>query len=181
MSDVPATDSVELIKALCALMEAQLLLKPRHAVIYNQKYDIPADDGLYLYIAFERSVPYASSRKEENVPATATADAYLQEVQTMNAREYYTINLYSRDGSARQRNHEVIFALHSNQCEQLQERFSFKMGYMPMSMNDISHAEGAARINRYQLTFSLLRAYTRTRPIEYYSTFTIPPTLTIES
>lgn len=181
MSDVPPIDNVELMKALCALLESQLQLAPNHVVIYNQKFDIPVDDGLYAYIAFQRSVPFASSRKEENVPATDTTDAYLQEVQTMNVREFYTINLYSRSASSRQRNHEIIFALHSNQCEQLQERYAFKMGYMPMSMLDISHVEGAAIINRYQLTFSLLRAYTRTRPIEYYSTFTIPPELTIES
>jgi len=181
MSDVPPTDNVELMKALCALLESQLQLAPNHVFIYNQKYDIPVDDGLYAYVGFQRSVPFASSRKEENVPATDTTDAYLQEVQTMNVREFYTINLYSRSASARQRNHEIIFALHSIQCEQLQERYAFKMGYLPMSMHDVSHVEGAAIINRYQLTFSLLRAYTRTRPIEYYSTFTIPPTLIINA
>lgn len=181
MSQVPPNDKSELMKALCSLLESQLLLPPNHVFIYNQKYDIPSDDGLYAYVGFQRSIPFASSRKEENVPATSTSDAFLQEVQTMNVREFYTINLYSRSAAARQRNHEIIFALHSNQCEQLQERFAFKMSYLPLSMHDISHIEGAAIINRYQLTFSLLRAYTRTRPIEYYSIFTIPPTLIINA
>lgn len=180
MSAKDNPNDVELIKALCDLLQAQLNLKPDHAIIYNQKFDIPAgDDGLFVFIAFQRAKPFGSSLSTEDVPATQTTAAFLQETQRMNVQETYTINLYSRDGSARQRNHEVIFALHSTQCQQMQERYQFRMAYIPSSMIDVSHVEGAARINRYALTFSLLRAYTRTRPIEYYDTFTIPPELII--
>lgn len=173
-------NDVELIKALCALMESQMDLKTGTFIIYNQKYNIPDDDGLHGYIACVRGKPFGSSLYYQNVPATEADDARLEEVQSMNIQETYTINVYSKDGSARQRNHEVIFALHSTASQQMQERYSCRMGYIPTQMIDVSHVEGAARLNRYSLTFQLLRAYTRTRPIEFYDTFTIPPALTIE-
>lgn len=166
-----SNDDIELIKALAALIEAQLLLKKDHFVIYNQKFDIPPDDELRGWIAFQRGKPFGSSLNYVNVPAVGDQPARLDEVQSLNQQETYTINLYSRDGSARQRNHEIVFALHSTQCQQLQERYSFRMGYIPSSMIDISAIEGAARLNRYSLTFSLLRAYTRTRQIEFFDTF----------
>jgi hypothetical protein len=177
-----ATDNpndVELIKALCDLLQAQLDLKAGKVIIYNQKFDIPTTNDMYVFVAFQRGKPFGASLTRENVPASGNTPAFLQEVQRLNVQETYTINLYSRDGSARQRNHEVVFALHSTQCQQMQERYQFRMGYIPSSMIDVSHVEGAARINRYSLTFALLRAYTRTRPIEYYDTFNIPPELII--
>ncbi len=164
-------DGVELIKALCALITAQLNLRDGKFVIYNQKIDLPPEDDLHGWIAFQRGKPFGSSLNTANVPATETVPAHLVEVQSLNQQETYTINLYSRDGSARIRNHEIVFALHSTQCQKLQERYSFRMGYTPSAMHDISGVEGAARLNRYSLTFSLLRAYTRTRPIEFYDTF----------
>lgn len=173
-------DKVELIKALCDLVQSQLNLKTGSFIIYNQKYNIPTDDGLHGYIGFLRAKTFGSSLNYENVPADGDQPASLREVQSLNQQETYTINLYSRDGSARQRNHEIIFALHSTACQQMQERYSFRMGYVPLSMIDVSHVEGAALLNRYSLTFQLLRAYTRIKPIEYFDKFTIPPQLTIE-
>lgn len=173
-------NEVELMKALCALITSQMNLKEDAFIIYNQKYNIPTDDEIHGYIAFVRAKPFGSSLSYENAPAVGDEPPQLQEVQSLNQQETYSINLYSRDGSARQRNHEIIFALHSTACQQLQERYSFRMGYMPMSMNDVSHVEGAARLNRYALTFQLLRAYTRTKPIEFYTQFQIPPALTVE-
>jgi len=173
-------DGLELIKALCALMESQLTLKKGSFIIYNQKYDIPNDDGLHGYISFVRAKPFGSSLGYENVPANEQLPTRLVEVQYQNVQETYSINLYSKDGSARIRNHEVIFALHSTACQQLQERYSFRMGYTPTSMTDVSHVEGAALLNRYALTFQLLRAYTRSFEIEYFDKFTIPPELTVQ-
>ena len=164
-------DDTELIKALAALITAQFLLRDGKFVIYNQKINLPAEDDLHGWIAFQRGKTFGSSLKYENVAATETVPAHLVEVQGMNEQETYTVNLYSRDGSARQRNHEMVFVMHSTQCQKLQERYSFKMGYIPRQMTDISGIEGPALLNRYSLTFSLLRAYTRTRQIEFFDTF----------
>ena len=173
-------NAVELPLALCALIQSQLNLTADRGWIYNQKQDIPTDDGLFFSVACLRDKPFASSLDYENVPATETAPAKLQEVQSINTQETYRIMLFSRDASARQRRHEMVFVMHSTAAQQLQERYSCRFGYIPLQMTDISAIEGAARINRYSLTFSLTRAYTRTKPIEYFDTFTIPPTLIIE-
>jgi hypothetical protein len=169
-------NDVELSKALCALLYSQLNLTQDRGWIYNQKVDIPNDDGMFFSVAFVRSKPFGSSLTYKNNPETNQ----LEEYQSLNQQETYRIDLYSRDASARQRNHEVVFALHSTACQQMQERYSFRMGYIPTSMLDVSAVEGAARLNRYSLTFRLLRAYSRTKPIEFYENFSIPPNLTVE-
>lgn len=166
----------EMCKALCQLIETQMALKPGRVWIYDQKVNIPVDDGLFANVACLRSKPFGSALDYET---DATTDALI-EVQSQNTQETYRVLLWSKDSSARQRKHELTFVMHSTLAQQMQEQFAFRIGYIA-PVQDISHVDGAARLNRYSLTFNLTRAYTRRKSIEYFDSFpAASPKLTIE-
>lgn len=167
-------NNVETCKALCDLIQSQMNLTANRVWIFNQKVDIPSDDGLFVSVACLRTKPLGSALNYVNDEETGK----LVEFQALNIQETLRITLFSRDGSARQRRHEITFVLHSTAAQQMQERYSMQMGYTPTAV-DVSSIEGAARLNKFSLTFSLLRAYTRTKPIEFYDQFQ-PTELLIE-
>jgi len=166
-------EEVELIKALASLIEAEMQLPKDRFVIYNQPNNVPDDDGLFGWITYNHSRPFGSSTRTEVNTVTDSLD----EVQHSWTQETYSISLMSRDGSARKRNWELPLCLASIRSQQLQERYGFKLGFIPESMIDISAVEASARLNRYSLTFNILRSYERRKPVEYYSRFgrAVPP------
>ena len=68
----------------------------------------------------------------------------------------------------------ALNALNGDAAEQAQERYSFKIGYLPTSLMDVSEIDGASRLNRYNLTFNILCGYSQSRRVEYYSTIQDP-------
>jgi hypothetical protein len=166
----------ELIVAICGLIESQLDLPPKRVYVYNSKWEIPKDDGLFVSVGYLGERPFGVSMHFENHPDD---ESEMIEVQTMNTQEHYSIDVFSRNTSARERKHEVIFALNSTEAERLCEQYSFKFGNLPTSFVDVSSVEASARLNRYSISFNLLRAHERRRAIESYNSFTGSPSLVI--
>lgn len=164
--------NVELIKVLAFLVQEHLQLEENRGVIYNQKFDIPSDDGLFFAVQYVSEKRFGTSKVYVNDP---TEDGTLLEIQGSQTQELYQIDLYSRDSSARERKHDILFALNSTLSQQLQEQYSFQIGSLPAAMTDVSQVEGAARLNRYALTFRCLRAYRSERRIPAYTVFELPP------
>ena len=104
-----------------------------------------------------------------------SGDTGLAERQALNVREVYHIEVLSRDISARQRKHEVLFALNSTQAQQVQEVNSLKFANLPTGFKDTSYVDGSAVIYRYVIEMSVLRAYERTLGIDYFDQPGIPP------
>ena len=171
----PMPVNFELIKVLAELIRCELSIPrlPQAVSIYNQKWRIPNTDGLFINIDFLGEKLFAANTRWENDP---TSDG-LFEQQYSCQQETYQVDVYSRDNSARMRKQEVVFALQSTRAQQLAEKYAFKIGHLPSSFVDLSEIEGAARLNRYALTFNVLRSYARTRLIEAFTEFTNPPEL----
>lgn len=168
------SQSPELIKVVAELLRTELDIPPNppRVFIYNQKWDIPNIDDMFLCVTFLSDKPFAANTRTENDPTSATT---LNEVQSIVTQETYQIDVFSRNSEARIRKHEVIFALQSTQAQQLSEKYSFQIGHIPASFVDVSAIEAAARLNRYAITFHLLRAYTRTKAIPAFTSFQNPP------
>ena len=167
----PLPQQPELITILAGIIERELDLQEKGRVfIYNQKYTIPSDPGLFIDIAFDRSRPFGSSLRYRN-----DDQGRLVEEQYQCAQETYTVNLFSKNEEALRRSHEVIFALHGTYAQQQAEKYSFKFGFIPTNFVDVSAAEAAARLNRYSLTFNVLRSYSRNRVVEYFDKIQNPP------
>ena len=170
----------ELIKVLADLFTSELCLEPiivpgsqpqPRVFIYNQKWKIPPVDGMFICVGFLYAKPFGATLSYQTDPATGG----LIEVQGSNTQETYTVEAFSRNGEARERMHEIPMALRSTACQQLAERHSFKVGFIPSSFVDASETEESAILNKYVATFSVLRAHTKSKPVDYFDKFENPP------
>ena len=161
----------ETMKVLVGLIERQLSLPAGRVVLYNQQWEIPDDDGILVEISFMGEKPFGQGTHYDT-----DADVNFLEVNEQVTQEALQITLYSKGPDARNRRHEIVFALQSTEAQQLAEQYSFKLGFLPTSFVDVSETEGSARLNKYAYSFNVLRAHIRRRVINYFDKFTLPPT-----
>lgn len=169
---IPDPEPYELITVLAELIQNQLQLQKGRVIIYNQKFDIPTDDGMFVAVSFVSDRVFGNNLVYENDPDN---EANLVEIHQSHAQEMYEINVYSRDASARLRKHEILWALNSTEAQNLAEQYAFKIGFVPQNFTDVSEVEASARLNRYSFTFNILRAYETRRTVPAYTQFQIPP------
>jgi hypothetical protein len=99
----------------------------------------------------------------------------LVETVSANVQESWLVYLFSKSSEARLRIAEVNMALVSTKAQQLQEEYSMKFASTVSNVFDLSHDEGAARLYSFGVRFNTLRAYEKTRVIDYFDKFPIPP------
>ncbi|MGB8295726.1 MAG: hypothetical protein WCG85_09900 [Polyangia bacterium] len=163
----------ETMKVLVGLIEEQLDLKGR-VVIYNQQWEIPADDGLLVEISFLGEKPFGQGTHYETTQDDDGADQFW-EINEQITQESLGITLYSKGPAARTRRQEIVFALQSTAAQQLAEKYGFRFGFLPTSFVDASETEGSGRLNKYAYSFNVLRAHIRRRIVQYFDKFTFPP------
>ena len=161
----------EIIKVVADILQAELSLKNDRVFLYNQKWNIPPDQDLFVVVGFQSAKPFGVKSQYENDPVSGD----LVEVQSVNQQETYTIDLISRDHSARMRKQEVILALNSTAAQQAQEQYSFKIANLPTTFVDVSDLEASALLNRYRLAFNVLVVYRKVKSVDYFDQFQIPP------
>lgn len=161
----------EIIKVVANVLQAEMALPNDHVYLYNQKWRMPPDEGLYVIVGFQSGTAFGAKTTYENDPITDE----LVEVQSVNQQETYTIDLLSRDSSARIRKPEVIMALNSTLCQQAQEQYNFKIANLPTTFVDVSELEATAILNRYQLAFNALVVYQKIKSVQFFDQFQVPP------
>lgn len=168
----------ETIVLLAGLLESELELLPtenpdhKRVTIYNQKWRLPPLDGVFISVSIVYQRPFGLAKREVDDPDNPGA---MLEEQIVSVQEAFQIDIFSRDDSARTRKEEVVFALNSTGAQQLAEKWAFKIGNVPPSFVDLSSVEASARLNRYAISFNVLRAKTRVRRIEAFTIFQNPP------
>jgi hypothetical protein len=153
----------EISKLLAGLIQSEMRLKSDQVILYNQKFDIPPKQGVNVSVALVSSKVFGTSSRHEEDPVFGLVNS-----QSINTQETLTITIYSRDSSARERRYDLLFALTGDAAQQVQEKNSFRIGYVPSDFLDISVAEGSSRLNRYALTIKVLFAYQKTQATEYF-------------
>lgn len=166
----PAIADFSILDLICNLIKSNLDLTDEEVWIYNQKRKIPNSPGLFVEVARISARPFSSNSKCDDDEA-----GNFVEVQTVNMQETYGITLFSRDESALSRSHEIVMALTGVLSQQIQEQYSFKFGNIPTSFNDTSFLEASARLFRQDVVFNAIRFYSKTRVIQYFDQFNIPP------
>lgn len=166
----PAPVDFEIIDVICNLIREQLDLTEKQVWIYNQKQKIPNDPGLFVSVALFSTKPFGVS----SVCGDDEAGNFV-ETQSSNVQETYKVVLYSRDESAKARAWEVHLALTGVLSQQMQELYCFKFAQLPTAFTDTSAVEASARLFRQDITFNAIRSRTKTRVINYFDKFNIPP------
>jgi hypothetical protein len=162
--------TLELIQSLGLILRTQMALKEDQTVLYNQPFKIPPDKRLYASIGVIGGRTFAAKSGYYNDPVSGE----LKEGQGVNRQEIVSVMLYSKSTEALERNWEVVAAFNSTVAQQEQEKGSFKIGNLPLAMNDVSEGEGARRLYRYSLTVAVLVAYRRDGVVQYFENFQQP-------
>lgn len=160
---------------LAKLFLSYMNLEQEQVLIYNQKFKLPPDKGLFISIALLAEKPFGTNKKYKTNPDLADPSLALVEVVSVNRQETYSVQIYSKDESALERKDEIIAALTSDLAQSAAEKYAFKLGQQPVSMVDASAVEGGARLNRYVATFNVLSVTQTERAVPYYDKFTNPP------
>lgn len=163
----------ETVTLVADLIRRELALSEAAVSIYNQKRRLPPTQGLFVDVEILGDVPFGVSQRQEADPETGE----LVEIICSNFQEQVQVTLFSYDGTARSRRGEVIAALSSNRAQQMAETNSLRFPRIPTSFVDVSEVEASKRLNRYAISFNVLRAYTRKQVIDRYDQFSIPPTV----
>lgn len=171
MSTPPPFD-FEIIDVICDLIRSQLDLTTEQVWTYNQKQKIPNEPGLFVSVALFSTKPFGVTSFCGDDDA-----GNFCEFQSSNVQETYKIVLYSRDKSAKLRAWEAHLALTGVLSQQAQEQFCFKFAQLPTAFTDTSAVEASARLFRQDITFNAIRNRTKTRVIQYFDKFNIPPNL----
>jgi hypothetical protein len=175
MSPSPETEVRETILVVAELIQSQMQLENGVVSIYNQRRKLGKGRGLQVDVALLGNRPFSVRSRSVNDPARPD----LVERQCANEQETIQVDVFSYDDSARLRRIEVLFALTGVAAQQACEKYAMKIARVPASFVDLSEGEGAGRLNRFALTFNVLRGYSIERTVETFSTFTIPPQLVV--
>ena len=144
------------------------------SMVYNQKWNIPPGPEMFQVFSVVSDQPYASGLSYASDPVTGD----LQETIGTNCRSIVQWELWSRNADARLRRFKACAFLHSTACQQLCEQHGFAIASAPSSFGDLSYLDGSARVNRFQLTFSVLTGDSQTRTVESFGHFPGTPAFT---
>lgn len=146
------------------IMLNELGIDSDRVVIYNQKFNLGKDQGLYLYIEYRVPPVIISSRN--------FMDSNNNENQHSNWLEEITVGIYSRNIEALQRKEEVAMALHSIYSQQLQEQQSFKVFKNPRII-PVNEIEGPARLYRFDVECKVQSWYSKVKVAEFFDSFNV--------
>ena len=144
----------------------QMDLDTQRVWAFNQGKIQPKDTGLWIVIEYLASKPIATNK-------SFSTDASLNTIETIvtNTEEMYSIHVFSKDNTARQRKEEVLNALASTFSVSQQELNSFKIAKVVQRINNASYLDGSAILNRFVIDTKVLAWYKTTRIIDYYDRF----------
>ena len=166
---------------LAKLFRAYLELEEDHVLIQNQRFKLPSDAGAFLSIVCIAEKPFGTNKSyRDNEDLTDPALALI-EVVAVNRQETYSVQISSQDASAIALKDVLIAALSSDLAQGYAEKYSLKFGQQPVGVVDLSAVEGAARLNRYGITFNVLSVTKTERAVPYYNEFSNPPEIVINA
>jgi hypothetical protein len=163
----------EAIKVIADIIQTELEMDEGKVMIYNQKYNIPSDDGLYIVLQY-----LGSKAIGNNNYAVATTEG-MNEIQEAATADLIQIDIMSpekADGSneARARKNEVVMALKSMYAQQQAEKYGISISNIPTTWVDASGAEGTAILTRFSITITAFSITRKIKAAEYFDTFQEP-------
>jgi hypothetical protein len=138
--------------------------------LWDQKIDIPTDERLYIAVA---EIGFkAIGVKREYIPVDMGG---LNEQLSVAMQSLYTIDIFSRDQSARDRKEEILMAFLSTNAEQVQETEFFFIAPHSTNFQNLSLVDGSAIPYRFQIIVAV--HYTVSKApgaVDYYDQFPDP-------
>lgn len=153
------------VQIIVDIIKTVLGLDDDRVWVWNQREEIPPDKGLFVSVGMMSIQPFGSNSTPVSVDGGG-----LQEHLSQQMQETISVQAFSYDTSAILRYPEIVGAMRSTYSQTQQEKYQFRIGHVPASMNDASFAEGAGILYRFDMTFRVLRSYGTINNIDYYNT-----------
>lgn len=153
---------MENIKIIRNLIKDYLGLDDAHCYIYNNKWLIPEDKGLFVVIGIVSNEVIGNNLKYRRT------DEALYAITSTSFATTYSIDIFSYDTSARQKQFEVINCLGSFEALQSQEQNSYSIARIPNSFTDLSGLEASKILNRYRATFKVFHKVEIEKVAKYF-------------
>nr|DAJ74778.1 MAG TPA: hypothetical protein [Caudoviricetes sp.] len=153
--------SLDILKQI---LDREMEMPKNRIWAYNANIDLPKDNNLFIILSYGERTPYSNTIKYKN-----TANG-LEEVQSMSVKEDVIISLLSKSTQARDRAHEVLFALNSTYSKTLQQQNKIHITNIG-EVYDASFLEATSRINRFDVRCSIFKAYTKSKSVDYYDKY----------
>lgn len=141
----------------------ELAIDENRVFIYNQKFNIPPEDDLFIYIEYKSAPHVISSRNKLIDDGLGGAN----ENQNSNLMETIVVGLYSKNLDAFNRKEEAVMALHSIYAKGLMEANGFKIFKNPVII-PINEIEGAARLYRFDIEFRVQTWYNKVKTQTFF-------------
>ena len=161
------TKYTEPLKVIADILQTKLGLKAGRVMLYNQKYNIPKDDKIFIMVGEEDNDVYAAST---NTMDTPDGSGY-EERNDVLVRATAVIDVLSAGPEARERKHEVIMALNSIYSQQMQELNSLRIANLPVGFVNTSDLEASQMLNRFTIKFNILYRKSNNSSVDYYDKF----------
>jgi len=158
---------------ICDIIKYGMSLKEDQIWIQNQRRHIPEDKRLYIVVGMLASKSYGNNIEYDysgitGVSGTTGTTGIAYDIMTQYVRETIVIDVFSYTTEALERYGEVFGVLNSTYSEEMQTTHAIRIGKTPISINDVSHVEGATLLNRMSLTLQVLRKYSNVIGTNYY-------------
>lgn len=163
LSQLDAITTLDLVREI---VRQEMSLQDQQIWVYGQQLIIPPGKGLYVAVEYKYSKTYS------NRNLTPVVDGSISEEQNLNAQEFITVQLFSRNFEALRRKEEAAMALKSVYAQQLQEKYAFRLSVNPQIL-DLSALEASAMLYRYDIPVVVLTAYQKTKAIVPFDTFAV--------
>ena len=153
---------MENIKIVRNLIKDYMALDDNHCYIYNNKILMPEDKGLFVVLGIVSNEIIGNNLKYRRT------DEALYAITSTSFATTYSVDIFSYDTSARERQYEVINCLGSFESLQSQEQNGYSIARIPTSFTDLSNLEASKILNRYRATFKVFHKKEIEKVAKYY-------------
>lgn len=160
------TNYSEPLKVIADIIQTKMKLAAGRVMLYNQNYDIPKDDAIFIMVGEEDSYVFATSTN-----TGLNKDGVYEEINDAMIRSTVIIDVLSAGPEARERKHEIILALNSIYSQQMQEQNTMRIAQLPVGFVNTSEAEASQMLNRYTIKFNIMYKKKMSDTVDYYDTF----------
>jgi hypothetical protein len=150
------------LELFCDVIQNQMGLAQGRVYLWDQKIDMPKDDGLFIPIQVLSCKSFGNQNNYYN------GSSY----QSTNFQALLSIDIMSRGPSARDQKELVIMALNSFYAQSQQQQNGFYIAQLSSGFTNLSVQDGAAILYRFNITVQIMYAVSQVTSVPYYDTFT---------
>lgn len=157
------------LQLFCDVIKQGMGLDDDQIWLWDQKVKIPNDYRLYIAVETLSCRPFGNTPKFRGNEVDQ-----LKDVQSANFQATLSVDIFSRDTSARDRKEEVILALNSNYSQSQQELNSFRIFTISGRFVTLNEVDGAAIPYRFNISVNIQYFVYKTISIPFFDTFNEP-------